>query len=144
MAAVNPAGDSKLIPAEHQIEIRVRYQETDGQGHVHHSNYLNYFEVARAEMLRLGGVSYRELEESGVILVVNQASCNYRTAAKYDDVLTIKTTLVKAKGARIVHRYLITRGQDVICEGETVVASIGTDGKVKRLPGWLCSDGKSG
>jgi len=143
MAAVNPADDSTPIPVEHQMEIRVRYQETDAQGHVHHSNYLNYFEVARTEMLRMSGISYRELEATGVILVVNKATCEYKAAAKYDDVLTINTELVKARGVRIIHHYRIMRGKELVCEGETVVASIGSDGKVKRLPKWLCSDGKS-
>lgn len=140
MASVNPANKSGQIPAEHQMEIRVRYQETDAQGHVHHSNYLNYFEVARTEMLRSSGRSYRELESEGVMLVVVKASLDYRRGAKYDEVLTIKTTLVKAKGARITHRYEISCESEIICEGETVVAAIGTDGKVKRLPKWLRTD----
>ena len=137
MAAVNPAGESMDIPVEHQMEIRVRYQETDAQGRVHHSNYLNYFEVARTEMLRSSGRSYRELEAEGVMLVVVKAELDYRRGAKYDEILTIKTTLVKAKGARIVHRYEISCDSEVVCEGETVVAAVGTDGKAKRLPKWL-------
>ena len=59
-----------VVPREHEIQVRVRYQETDAQGRVHHSNYMNYFEVARVEMLRQSGISYRELEESGVMLGV--------------------------------------------------------------------------
>ena len=137
MAAVNPAGESMDIPVEHQMEIRVRYQETDAQGRVHHSNYLNYFEVARTEMLRSSGRSYRMLEAEGVMLVVVRATLDYRRGAKYDEILTIKTTLAKAKGARIVHRYVISCDSEVICEGETVVAAVGKDGKATRLPKWL-------
>jgi len=138
MASVNPTGESAVIPVTHQMEIRVRYQETDAQGHVHHSNYLNYFEVARTEMLRSSGRSYSELEADGIMLVVVKATLDYRRGAKYDEVLNVKTTLKRAKGARIVHQYQITCGPDVVCEGETIVASVGTDGKVKRLPKWLC------
>ena len=138
MASVNPAGDSLPIPTEHQIEIRVRYEETDAQGHVHHSNYLNYFEVARGEMLRESGRSYRELEDEGLFLVIVKASCEYKRGAKYDDLLTINTTLVKSKGASIMHRYEIFCGEVLICRGETTVASIDKEGSVKRLPAWLC------
>ena len=137
MASVNPAGDSSLIPTEHQTEIRVRYEETDAQGHVHHSNYLNYFEVARAEMLRQSGCSYRELEESGVVLVVVKATLEYRRGAKYDDLLTVQVKLAKAKGARIVHQYRIVCGEELVCSGETTVASIDREGNVQRLPKWL-------
>ena len=140
MTSVNPANDSVEIPVEHQMEIRVRYQETDAQGRVHHSNYLNYFEVARTEMLRTSGRSYSEVEAEGIMLVVVKATLDYRRGAKYDELLTIKTTLLKAKGARITHRYEITCDSEIVCQGETIVAAVGTDGKVKRLPTWLRTD----
>jgi len=140
MASVNPTANSSAIPTEHQIEIRVRYEETDAQGHVHHSNYLNYFEVARGEMLRESGCSYRELEDGGLVLVVVKAVCEYKRGAKFDDLLTVKTRLVKAKGASIVHRYEILHGDVVVCIGETTVASTDREGKVSRLPKWLCVD----
>lgn len=140
MTSVNPEGPASAIPLEHEMEIRVRYRETDAQGHVHHSNYLNYFEVARGEMLRESGCSYRELEDEGLVLVVVKAICEYRRGAKYDDLLTIRTRLVRAKGARIVHRYEILKGEDLVCSGETTVASTTREGKVSRLPKWLCLD----
>jgi len=138
MDGVNPADNSSGIPLQHQMEIRVRYKETDAQGHVHHSNYLNYFEVARTEMLRTSGKSYRDLEAEGVMLVVVKASCDYKRGAKYDDVLTLDTRLVKAKGTRITHQYEIRNEHGVVCVGETVVAAVDQDGRVKRLPKWLC------
>jgi len=140
MTSVNPKSSGSSIPLEHQTEIRVRYVETDGQGHVHHSNYLNYFEVARGEMLRQSGCSYRELEDAGLVLVVVKATCDYKRGAKYDDLLTIKTRLIRSKGARIIHRYEILHGSDVVCTGETTVASTDREGKVARLPKWLCMD----
>ena len=105
MGSVNPKANSANIPLQHRMEIRVRYKETDAQGHVHHSNYLNYFEVARTEMLRSSGKSYRNLEAEGIMLVVVKAVCDYKRGAKYDDILTVDTRLIKAKGTRIVHRY---------------------------------------
>ncbi len=137
MDGVNPTDKSSTIPLQHQMEIRVRYKETDAQGHVHHSNYLNYFEVARTEMLRTSGKSYRDLEAEGVMLVVVKATCHYKRGAKYDDLLTLDTRLVKAKGTRITHRYEIRNEQGIVCIGETVVAAVDRDGRVKRLPKWL-------
>ena len=128
------------IPREHEIQIRVRYQETDAQGRVHHSNYLNYFEVARVEMLRQSGRTYRDLESDGIMLVVSSATCDYFRGALYDELLTVKTRVTKAKGVRINHEYEILSGDELIAKGETVVAAIDTSGKVVRLPQWLRLD----
>jgi len=134
MTAVNPA---KFSLREHKIQIRVRYQETDGQGIVHHANYLNFFEMGRIEMLRAGGACYRTLEESKLNLVVSEANLNYVQPAVFDDLLTLTTNIVKSKGARIKHSYKIERGEDLIVEGHTVVACVGPNGSVTRLPDWL-------
>ena len=131
---VNPIPNLKK---QHETQIRVRYQETDAQGHVHHANYINYFEIGRVEMLRDSGVSYREFEESGLMLVIVNVTCDYFLPAQYDDLLTLKTTLVKAKGVRIRHAYEIQRGEDVIANGESVVACVSHDGKPTALPKWL-------
>ena len=128
------------IPRVHEIEIRVRYQETDGQGRVHHTNYINYFEIGRIEMLRAGGVDYRKLEAEGLMLVVSEVRCNYVAAAKYDDLLRLKTTVTKAKGVRVMHEYQIYLDDELVCEGETTVAAINREGKVVRLPDWLQLD----
>ena len=122
---------------EHEIEIRVRYQETDGQGRVHHANYLTWFELARVEILRAAGHSYRELEESGVFLVVAEASMRYYLPALFDDQLRLRITTVRAKGARIEHRYQVLRGDELLAEAQTTVACIDKTGRVKRLPAWL-------
>jgi len=122
---------------QHEMEIRVRYQETDGQGRVHHANYLNYFEIGRVELLRSRGRSYRSVEEAGLMLVVSEAHLRYVVPADYDDVLRLVTTAVRAKGARITHVYQIFRGEELIVDGHTVVACINRQGKVTRLPEWL-------
>ncbi len=137
MTPVNP---TKFELREHEIEIRVRYQETDAQGHVHHANYLNYFEIGRVEMLRAGGFDYRELEKQGIMLVVVDVACQYFQPARYDDLLRLTTRVMRSKGARIHHEYEITRGDQLVVRGHTVVAAIDYTGKVKRLPGWLRMD----
>lgn len=125
-----------MLP-QHEIEIRVRYQETDAQARVHHANYLTYFELARVELLRAGGYSYKALEESGILLVVAEVNIRYFLPAEYDDQLRIRITTVEAKGARITHAYEVLRGDDKLCEGRTVVACINREGRVQRLPEWL-------
>ena len=134
MSAVNPAPQ---IPQTHQIEIRVRYQETDGQGRVHHSNYANYFEMGRVEMLRASGRTYRSLEEEGIMLVVANLVVNFHKGANYDDLLTLKTTVVRAKGVRVTHRYELFLDDELLADGETVVAAVDREGNVCRLPKWL-------
>src|SRR3954464_8421544 len=122
---------------QHEIEIRVRYQETDGQGRVHHANYLTWFELARVEMLRAAGHSYRELEEAGVFLVIAEATTKYYLPALFDGLLRLRVVTVRAKGARVEHRYEVRRGAELIAEGSTIAACIDRTGRVKRLPGWL-------
>jgi acyl-CoA thioester hydrolase len=118
----------------HEISIRVRYQETDAQGRVHHANYLSYFEQGRVEMLRASGLSYRQLEAEGIRLVVVEMNCRYFLPAEFDDLLTLRTSVLAAKGARVTHEYRLLRGEDLLVEGQSVVACIDTTGKVRRLP----------
>lgn len=122
---------------EHDLEIRVRYQETDGQGHVHHANYLTWFELGRVELLRAAGHSYRELEAAGLFLVVAEATVRYYRPAQFDDVLRLRTTATSARGARIEHSYQLFRGDELLAEGTTTVACIDQSGRVTRLPAWL-------
>jgi acyl-CoA thioester hydrolase len=121
----------------HEIEFRVRYQETDGQGRVHHANYLTWFELARVELLRAAGHSYKELEEAGILLVVAEASLQYYLPAFFDDCLRLRVTVLQAKGARILHDYKVFRSDDLIAEGSTTIACVDRTGRVSRLPPWL-------
>ena len=130
------------LPRVHELEIRVRYQETDAQGRVHHANYINYFEVGRIEMLRASGVDYRGVEEDGWMLVVAEVKCNYYVGAKFDDLLRLKTSVVRARGVRVTHHYELRRGDELMCDGETTVVAVNHDGKVVRLPKWLQLDRK--
>jgi acyl-CoA thioester hydrolase len=125
------------MPAFHDLEIRVRYQETDAQGRVHHANYANYFEIGRTELLRTSGRSYRQIEEEGLLLVVTELSCRYYVPAVYDDVLRIRTTTGEVRGARIEHLYHVYRGEELLVEGRTVIACIDRSGKPRRVPVWL-------
>ena len=121
----------------HEIEIRVRYQETDAQGHVHHANYITWFELGRTEMLRSAGRDYDVLEKSGVMLVVAEMNLKYYRPCHFGELVTLKTTVVEAKGARIRHHYEVRLGEELLAEGESVVASVDATGRARRLPDWL-------
>lgn len=122
---------------EHTIEIRVRYHETDGQGHVHHATYLNYFELGRTELLRVAGQDYASLEKKGLRLVVSEMTCRYFRPCRFGDVLSLRTRVVRAKGARVIHQYHLSLGKVLVAEGRSTVANVDAAGRVKRLPSWL-------
>ena len=137
MSSEQPETAGRFPLKSHAIQIRVRYQETDGQGRLHHANYVNFFEVGRVEMLRASGYNYRDVERSGIYLVVVEAACQYFLPAWYDDLLTVTTTVDWAKGTRIRHTYEVRREADLLASGSTIVASVSPSGKVLRLPTWL-------
>ena len=121
----------------HEIEIRVRYQETDGQRRVHHGNYLTYFEMGRTEMLRAQGYTYKAFEDAGLFMVVAEATCRYLAAAEYDDLLILRTYVGKISAASIRHTYELVRGKRIIATGETLVVCVDSEGKIRKLPDWL-------
>ncbi|MCH2183452.1 MAG: acyl-CoA thioesterase [Mariniblastus sp.] len=137
MSNVNPPIS---VPREHQTDIRVRYQETDAQGRVHHANYVKYFEIGRVEMLRASGTTYRQLEQSGLLLVVVDLKCQFFAGAQYDDLLLLTTRIKRSRGVRIQHTYDLTLDGELIVRGETTVAAVDPEGNVVRLPKWLRLD----
>ena len=86
---------------EHFSEVRVRYSEVDQMGVVYHANYLPYFEIGRVEWLRNQGISYKSMEERGVALPIVSLTLNYRKSARYDDILTVKTTFKSQTSVKI-------------------------------------------
>jgi acyl-CoA thioester hydrolase len=97
-----------------ETQIRVRYGETDQMGYVYYGNYPLYYEVARTEMLRAIGLSYRKMEEEGIIMPVRSLQSNYISAAHYDDLLTVKVILNELPGVRIHFFYEICNEQSVL------------------------------
>lgn len=88
-----------------KIKLRVRYSETDKMSYVYYGNYAQYFEVARVEALRNLGVSYKRMEEEGVLLPVLEYSIKFMKPAFYDQELTIETSITKLPRARIHFQY---------------------------------------
>lgn len=121
------------------IEIRVRYPEVDRFGMLHHSRYWVYFEMGRTELLRAGGVSYKECEERGVFFVLSKCSARYLAPARYDEVLTLRTVITKMGMARIDHTYELRRTADntLLATAETTLASVDGEGKVQAIPDFV-------
>jgi acyl-CoA thioester hydrolase len=120
-----------------EITIRVRYAETDRMGLLHHANYLIYFEQGRTELLRSYGVSYKDLEDQGFLLVLTKIEVKYRWPAHYDDLLTLKTIVVRTTSVRIDHRYELYCEGRMLAEGASTLACIDREGRPQALPDFL-------
>ncbi|WP_341214820.1 thioesterase family protein [uncultured Wocania sp.] len=108
-----------------EIQIRVRYGETDQMGVVYHGNYALYLEMGRIEWLRKQGISYKTMEENGIMLPVVSLSINYKKSACYDDVINVKTQLKKAPTAKIEFEYEITDEKgEILTTAETTLVFI--------------------
>src|SRR5437660_4801670 len=105
------------MPESHEIAIRVRYAETDRMGLLHHANFFVYFEMGRTELLRKRGLSYRDIEDAGHYLVIVDIGCKFKKPAYYDDLITLRTTVVRVTHVKIVHRYEVIRDGHVLAEG---------------------------
>ncbi len=125
------------MPSQQTIELRVRYPEVDAMGYLHHSRYLQYFEIGRVELLRHQGHTYADLEQTGVLFVVIKAECRYKSPARYDEILNLTTRIARQTAARIDHEYVLTRGQVVLAEASTTIACVDRQGKLQPIPEFL-------
>src|SRR5688572_15092050 len=96
---------------QHTIHLRVRYPEVDAMGYLHHSRFLQYFEIGRVELLRQLGVSYADLERQGIFFVVVKVEVRYKAPARYDEELTLTTRVTRQTTVRIDHSYELKRGE---------------------------------
>jgi acyl-CoA thioester hydrolase len=117
-----------------EIAIRVRYAETDRMGLLHHAHYAVYFEAGRTELLRKRGLSYRDLEDAGHLLVIVEVGCKYKRPAYYDDVLTLRTTVERITHVKIVHKYEVLREGVLLAEGHSTLACVDREGRPQALP----------
>ena len=120
-------------------KIRVRYGETYQMGVVYHANYANYFEVGRTEWLRQFGMSYKRMEETGIMLPVINLNITYKNSAHYDDLLTVKTQLKKLPTASIEFEYeLLNAENKILSTGSTTLVFIDIDrNRPTRCPEYL-------
>lgn len=123
-----------LMVNECELEIRVRYAECDPMGFLHHSKYFEYFEMGRTELLRAGGMRYRDLEAQGVLFVVVKIDCRFRRPAQYDDVLKLQVRITRRSRARIDHEYKVYRDGVLLCEASTILACVNREGQPIPIP----------
>jgi acyl-CoA thioester hydrolase len=117
-----------------EITVRVRYAETDRMGLLHHANYLVYFEQGRIELLRSLGQSYKQLEDQGYLMVLTKLEVRYRRPVRYDDLVTVRTSVVRTTAVRIDHRYEVLRDGLLVAEGASTLACVDRDGNPQALP----------
>ena len=122
---------------EHSIEFRVRYDEADRMGVVHHSRYLVYFEIGRVELMRAAGLPHLAQENPGQALVLKQVDVRYLAPARYDDRVRLTTSIAEARGAKVVFASRLVRiapaPETLLAEATTIAAAVTPDGTARHL-----------
>lgn len=123
-------------PRETTIELRVRYAETDQMGVVYHANYLVWCEIGRTDLIRHLGFSYAELERNGIGLAVIDASLRYHSAARYDDLIRVRTVISDVRSRTVTFDYTIEDAVKGVrlASAQTTLASLNKEGKLVALP----------
>jgi acyl-CoA thioester hydrolase len=119
------------------LPVRVYYEDTDHGGVVYYANYLRFMERARTEFLRGGGIELDEIEaREGVLFAVTEANVRYHAPARFNDLLSVESTLTQARGARLAFRQLVWRSSDhaLLTEADIQLACMDRHGKVQRIP----------
>jgi len=122
-----------------ETNIRVRYGETDKMGYLYYGHYPAYFEVARTDLIRMFGFTYKQIEDQGIILPVRSLKIDYILPARYDDMLTVKACLHELPAVKLDISYEIRNANhDLICTGHTIlVFADQITGKPRRAPAYF-------
>lgn len=116
-----------------ESKIRVRYSETDKMGYLHHASYLNYFEIGRTDFLRHKGLTYKEMEDNGILLPVVSLNINYKNPAHYDEILTVKTYLKGNPEVKVCFEYEIyNEKSELICTGNSTLVFVDASSRKPR------------
>jgi len=120
----------------HTVEFRVRYAETDQMQVVYHSNYLIWCEIGRTEFIRALGTPYAELERQNVTLAVVEANLRFHSAARYDNLIRVTTTISDVRSRTITFDYVITNAEsgERFVTASTRLASLTRDSRLTTLP----------
>ena len=125
-----------MTPTPHAIEFRVRYGETDQMGVVYHAEYVVWCDMGRTELIRAAGLSYADLERSGVALAVTDLSVRYHAAARYDDMIRVETTLREVRSRAVTFEYVVKRAGsgERLASARTVLVALDTSKRPTSLP----------
>jgi len=130
------------VPTTGELTVRVRYCECDPMGVAHHGAYVPWIEMARTEMLRESGVTYAHMEAEGIFLVVTRLELKYKSPARYDDELLIRTEITGGGRARLDHAYEVWTREDgkkgqLCAQATSTLACVDENGRPRALPEWL-------
>jgi acyl-CoA thioester hydrolase len=117
---------------EHQLPVRIYYEDTDFTGIVYHANYLRYLERGRSDFFRAVGISHTELAKQDTGFAVIRMELDFKRAARIDDALLVRTLFERAEGVRLHVRQTITRGDEVLFEATVVAVCISLSGRPRR------------
>lgn len=118
-----------------ETPLRVRYSETDRMGVVYHGHYIVWFEVGRTDYCRAAGMPYREMEDSGLLILVTSVECRYRRPARYDDAVRVRSRLTELASRGLSFGYEIVDAEDrLLAEGSTRHVFADAAGKPRRAP----------
>ena len=118
-----------------ETQVRIRYSETDRMGYTYYGNYAQYYEIGRTELIRKFGITYKSLEDSGIMLPVLSLNIKYIKPSFYDDLLTIKTTIKDLPGIRIKFYYEIFNEQDELVNiGDATLVFVDDKNRKPRKP----------
>ena len=120
--------------SDHVISVRIYYEDTDFSGNVYHAAYLKFFERGRTEFLRDLGIHHHELAEQGIAFAVRTMALEFVAAARIDDLLMVRTTVVESSGVRLVLDQTISRNDKLIASARVTVVAIKMSGGPARLP----------
>ncbi len=122
---------------QHEVELRVRYAETDAMGFLHHSRYFVWFEIGRTELFRAAGGDYRQMEEDGLFLVVAKVECKFKLPIRYDDLVTLRTTLERVSPAKLEHKYELFRDGELLAIGHSALGCVDRSGQIQMVPDFI-------
>ena len=122
-----------FVGSEHQLAVRVYYEDTDFSGVVYHANYLRFFERGRTDALRLAGIHHTELLADNAVFVVRRMEVDYLRPAKVDDALIVRSNFGPPRGARMLINQIIERDGEVLATARIEAALIGLDGRPRRF-----------
>jgi len=139
MAAATTDLDGEILDGRHVMPVRVYYEDTDFSGVVYHANYLRFMERGRTNFLRLLGADQRGLfeeaaaEAPGFAFVVRAMTLDFLKAARMDDLLHVTTAPAEVRGASITLHQTVTRGDELLVEGQVRVAFV-SGGRALPIP----------
>lgn len=123
-----------VLKGVHRLDIRVYYEDTDFSGLVYHANYLKFCERGRSERLKLAGIHHTALAEQGLNFVVRHMVCDFKAAARIDDIVTVSSCLKDLSGARFVLDQQVLLDDKVLFEAQVTLALINHQGRPQRIP----------